>query len=97
MGSGDGRIAYCSTLLGLRSFSVEIDSELALLQRNIASSTGTEFEILNVDAIGFEYGSLNLSRPVFFISGLPQSGDMLAIDVLKRAKNLSEYMRHRWL
>ena len=90
VGSGDGRIAYCSTLLGLRSFSVEIDSELTFLQRKIASSTGIDFEILNVDAMGFEYKSLDLSRPVFFISGLPQSGDMLAMDVLKRARNLSD-------
>jgi hypothetical protein len=63
---------------------------LALLQRKIASSTGIDFEILNVDAMGFEYKSLALSRPVFFISGLPQSGDMLAIDVLKGARNLSD-------
>lgn len=90
VGSGDGRIAYCSTLLGLKSFSVEIDTDLALLQRKIASSTSIDFEILNVNAIGFEYGSLNLSRPIFFISGLPQSGDMLAMDVIKKAKNLSD-------
>ncbi|HJR47058.1 MAG TPA: hypothetical protein VJ799_02775, partial [Nitrososphaeraceae archaeon] len=33
IGSGDGRIAYCSTLVGLKSFSIEIDASLSLLQR----------------------------------------------------------------
>jgi hypothetical protein len=88
VGSGDGRIAYCSTLVGLKPFSLEIDTELSLLQQNVVSSTGVDFKILNVDATGFDYNSLDLSCPVFFISGLPELGDMLARDVITKTRNL---------
>jgi hypothetical protein len=86
VGSGDGRIAYCAAILGLRSISIEIDTNLSVLQHNVISSTGVEFEILNVDATDFNYSSLDLSNPVFFISGLPEQGDILARDVLTKAR-----------
>lgn len=88
VGSGDGRIAYCSTILGLRSISIEIDTNLSVLQHEVVSSTGVEFKILNIDATSFNYNSLDLSNPVFFISGLPEQGDILARDVLTKARNL---------
>jgi hypothetical protein len=87
VGSGDGRIAYCSTLVGLKSFSIEIDASLSLLQRDISSLTGVGFEILNADATSFEYESLDLSCPIFFISGLPESGDILASNVISKEIN----------
>jgi hypothetical protein len=90
IGSGDGRIAYCSTLVGLRSFSIEIDMDLSILQHNVVSSTGVGFEILNLDATSFDYSSLDLSHPVFFISGLPELGDILARDVITKTRNLSD-------
>ena len=90
IGSGDGRIAYCSTLVGLESFSIEIDTDLSILQHNVVSSTGVGFEILNLDATSFDYSSLDLSHPIFFISGLPELGDILARDVITKARNLSD-------
>ena len=90
IGSGDGRIAYCSTLVGLKSFSIEIDMDLSVLQHNVVSSTGVGFEILNLDATSFDYSSLDLSHPVFFISGLPELGDILARDVITKTRNLSD-------
>jgi hypothetical protein len=90
IGSGDGRIAYCSTLVGLKSFSIEIDTDLSILQHNVVSSTGVGFEILNLDATSFDYSSLDLSHPIFFISGLPELGDILARDVITKARNLSD-------
>jgi hypothetical protein len=90
IGSGDGRIAYCSTLVGLKSFSIEIDTDLSILQHNVVSSTGVGFEILNLDATSFDYSSLDLSHPVFFISGLPELGDILARDVITKTRNLSD-------
>ncbi len=89
VGSGDGRIAYCSTLLGLESFSIEIDTDLSKLQQALVFSTDVHFNILNVDATNFQYDSLNLKRPVFFISGLPELGDMLAKDVIPKVSKLS--------
>ena len=90
IGSGDGRIAYCSTLVGLKSFSIEIDMDLSILQHNVVSSTGVGFEILNLDATSFDYSSLDLSHPIFFISGLPELGDILARDVITKTRNLSD-------
>jgi hypothetical protein len=94
VGSGDGRIAYCSTLAGLKAFSIEIDTSLSLLQHDISSLTGISFEILNTDATSFEYESLDLTCPIFFISGLPESGDILARDVISKETN-SKYKKGR--
>lgn len=90
IGSGDGRIAYCSTLVGLKSLSIEIDADLSILQHHIVSSTGVSFGILNLDATSLDYSSLGLSQPIFFISGLPELGDVLARDVITKARNLSD-------
>ena len=87
VGSGDGRLAYCSTLVGLKAFSIEIDYSLSSLQHDISSLTGVGFEIYNTDATRFEYESLDLSCPIFFISGLPECGDILARDVVAKEIN----------
>jgi SAM-dependent methyltransferase len=84
VGSGDGRIAYCANLLGMRSIGIEIDSGLVELQRQISKATEVKFEIINADASTFEYNSLDLSNPMFFISGLPESGEMLATALISR-------------
>ena len=90
IGSGDGRIAYCSKLLGMKSVGIEIDSDLVNLQHKISNSTNIKYRILNEDATTVEYCKLNLSKPMFFISGLPESGEMLANDVLTKVKQIRE-------
>lgn len=90
IGSGDGRIAYCGKLLGLRSMGIEIDSTLTNLQQEISGLTDVKYEIINDDATNFAYDSLDLSRPMFFISGLPQWGDMLATSVIPRIMEISK-------
>jgi hypothetical protein len=90
IGSGDGRIAYCGKLLGLRSIGIEIDSKLTILQQEISSLTDVEYEIVNGDATKFAYDSLDLSRPMFLISGLPEWGDMLATSVIPRILEISK-------
>jgi hypothetical protein len=88
IGSGDGRIAYCSKLLGMKSIGIEIDSALVDLQHRISNSTNIQYEIINGDATNLEYSSIDLSRPIFFISGLPESGEILATSILtKISKN----------
>lgn len=84
VGSGDGRIAYCGTLLGMESHGIEIDSDLVQLQNAISSATGVRFSAIRADATRFDYKMLNLSRPMFFISGLPEMGEMLANSVIKQ-------------
>ena len=82
IGSGDGRIAYCAKLLGMDAYGIEIDGELARLQMEIASSTRVSYETIEADATQYDYDKLDLSRPIFFISGLPEMGEMLAHSVL---------------
>jgi len=85
IGSGDGRIAYCAKLLDLNATSIEIDDGLIELQKIISLKTNIKFNPVCTDAIEFDYSSLNLSCPVFFIGGLPQmGGDILATNIIEK-------------
>jgi len=85
VGSGDGRIAFCAKFLGLQTISIEIDDALIELQKKIATATKVDFNPICVDAIEFDYSSLKLSHPVFFIGGLPQmGGDILASNIIQK-------------
>lgn len=72
IGSGDGRIAFCAKVLNLESYSIEIDDMLVDLQ-NILTTT-LDFHPFCSDVAQFDYSSLNLLRPIFFIGGLAQMG-----------------------
>jgi len=90
IGSGDGRIAYCAKILDMVSYSLEIDNMLVELQNSISASTGANFSPSCVDAISFDYSSLHLKKPVFFIGGLAQMGGVfLATGVLENLKSSS--------
>lgn len=88
IGSGDGRIAYAAKILDMESYSVEIDNMLVDLQ-NLLTDT-LDFHPYCSDAVAFDYSSLNLARPVFFIGGLAQMGGIsLASGVLKSIQSIS--------
>ena len=70
IGSGDGRIAYCGRMLGLESYSIEIDGDLAELQSKLAESTGADFVTSCSDATIFDYAEMG--------------GDMLAESVIEK-------------
>jgi hypothetical protein len=93
VGSGDGRIAYCGKMLGVESFGIEIDHDLVRLQRSISAETGVNFAAIRGDATAFSYETLKLSRPIFFISGLPEIGEMLANSVMSQVKSIKA-LRH---
>jgi hypothetical protein len=91
IGSGDGRIAYAGKVLGMESYSVEIDNMLVDLQKSL--STNVNFNPNCFDAIQFDYSSLNLTKPLFFIGGLAQMGGLdLATGVINKIKSNS----HLW-
>ena len=93
IGSGDGRIAYCAKILDLQATSIEIDDVLVELQNTISIATKVNFNPICVDAVEFDYSTLNLTRPVFFIGGLPQmGGDVLATNIIEKisATNLKK-------
>jgi hypothetical protein len=87
IGSGDGRIAYCGTILNLKSYSIEIDEMLVELQKSLI--TILDFHPFCSDAVKFDYSSLQLSKPAFFIGGLAQMGGLeLASGVLKKVNSI---------
>jgi hypothetical protein len=88
IGCGDGRIAYCGELLNLKSIGIEIDSALGVLQDHIYNLTRVDYQKMNQDAISIDYSYLKLEKPMFFISGLPEMGEMLAIDTIKKIKEI---------
>ena len=89
IGSGDGRIAYCAKLTGMTSHGIEIDENLVSLQKSISSHTGVEFNAGMADATQFDYTTLNLTKPAFFISGLPEIGEMLSNNVISKIQSIS--------
>ena len=59
IGAGDGRIPYCGSLLNLRSFGIELDTNLTELQINTCKKTDIKYEIINDDASSFDIAKLN--------------------------------------
>jgi len=93
IGSGDGRIAYCAKILGIESHSIEIDDMLVDLQKILTDIL--DFHPYCSDATTFDYSSLNLSRPIFFIGGLAQMGGVsLASGVLKTINSISNLKKN---
>ncbi len=90
IGSGDGRIAYCAKILGLETYSIEVDESLVNLQKLISSSTKIDFNPECADAVEFDYSDLKLKAPVFFIGGLAQmGGDVLAKNIIEKLNTIS--------
>lgn len=91
IGSGDGRIAFCGSVLGLISYSYEIDEGLVKLQKLIGKKTNQIFHSQCEDALELNLSNLNLKKPIFFIGGLPQmGGDILATSIIKKIKSITE-------
>jgi hypothetical protein len=82
IGAGDGRIPYCGSLISLKSIGIELDSSLTELQILLSKQTDIKFEIINDDAAVYNFSNLNLIKPIFFISGLPEMGEMFVDNVI---------------
>lgn len=87
VGSGDGRIAFCGSVLGMDACSIELDRSLADLQREVFGVLGASVDVRCADAADFDYSSLGFGRAAVFIGGLPQLGDVLAHRVLERIRD----------
>jgi len=95
IGSGDGRIAFCAKVLDLESYSIEIDDMLVDLQKLL---TILNFHPYCSDAVTFDYSSLNLTQPIFFIGGLAQmGGTALASGVLEKTDSISNLKNIGWV
>jgi hypothetical protein len=89
IGSGDGRIPYCGKLLNMDCLGIEIDEDLARLQNNICDLSQVTYPVFNENVLSFEFDSFNFISPVFFISGLPEMGEMLATSVITKIKKIA--------
>ena len=90
IGSGDGRIAYCCQMLGMKSFGIEIDENLVELQKEISKKTGIIFDATASDATQYDFKPLMLKNPAFFIGGLPEVGEILANSIIENISSISE-------
>ena len=95
IGSGDGRIAYCAKILGLETYSIEVDESLVDLQKLITFSTKIDFNPKCADAVEFDYSDLELEHPVFFIGGLAQmGGDILASSIIDKLNTIPDLKKN---
>jgi hypothetical protein len=81
IGSGDGRLLFCGSILGLNSVGVEIDKDLCDLQNKISSSSNVKFQVINGDSNSIDYSQLELENTMIFISALPESGEMISYGI----------------
>ena len=96
IGSGDGRIAFCAKVLDMEAYSIELDEQLVDLQKILV--TTLDFHPFCSDAITFDYASLNLSNPVFFIGGLAQmGGTALATGVIDKIGSQEFWNKTGWV
>ena len=86
IGSGDGRLIFCGSILGLNSIGVEIDKDLCDLQNEISLSSNVKYKVINGDSNSIDYTQFKLENTLIFISALPESGEMISYAMLNQFK-----------
>ena len=96
IGSGDGRIAFCAKVLDMEAYSIELDEQLVDLQKILVSTL--DFHPFCSDATTFDYASLNLNNPAFFIGGLAQMGGVaLTTGVIDKIVSQKFWEKTGWI
>jgi hypothetical protein len=86
IGSGDGRLLYCGSVIGLNSVGVEIDKDLCDLQTMISNESNVKFEVINSDSNSIDYSQFALDNTMIFVSALPESGEMISYGIVNQFK-----------
>ena len=86
IGSGDGRLIFCGSILGLYSIGVEIDKDLCDLQNKISLSSNVKYKVIYSDSNSIDYSQFKLENTIIFISALPDSGEILSYSILNHLK-----------
>ena len=94
IGSGDGRLIFCGSILGLNSVGVEIDKDLCDLQNEISISSKVKYEVINGDSNSIDYSQFKLENTMVFISALPELGEMLSYSIINQFKKYREKLHN---
>ena len=94
IGSGDGRLLYCSSVVGLNSVGVEIDKDLCDLQNKISDESNVKFRVINGDSNSIDYSQLALENTMIFISALPESGEMISYGITNQFKKYMDKLHN---
>lgn len=86
IGSGDGRLIFCGSILGLNSTGIEIDKDLCKLQNKISNSCNVKYKVINSDSNSIDYSQFKLENTIIFISALPDSGEIFSYGLLNHLK-----------
>jgi hypothetical protein len=94
IGSGDGRLIFCGSILGLNSIGVEIDKDLCDLQNEISSLSNVKYKVINGDSNSIDYSQFELENTIIFISALPELGEMISYGMLNQFKKYNTNLRN---
>lgn len=94
IGSGDGRLLYCGSIIGLNSIGVEIDKDLCDLQTKISDNSNVKFRVINGDSNSIDYSQLALENTMLFVSALPESGEMISYGITNQFKKYMDKLQN---
>ena len=94
VGSGDGRLLYCGSIIGLNSIGVEIDKDLCDLQTKISDNSNVKFRVINGDSNSIDYSQLALENTMLFVSALPESGEMISYEITNQFKKYMDKLQN---
>ena len=94
IGSGDGRLLYCGSIIGLNSIGVEIDKDLCDLQTKISDDSNVRFRVINGDSNSIDYSQLALENTMIFVSALPESGEMISYGITNQFKKYMDKLQN---
>lgn len=94
VGSGDGRLLYCGSIIGLNSIGVEIDKDLCDLQTKISDNSNVKFRVINGDSNSIDYSQLALENTMIFVSALPESGEMISYGITNQFKKYMDKLQN---
>ncbi|MDP9488785.1 MAG: hypothetical protein M3P28_01085 [Thermoproteota archaeon] len=94
IGSGDGRLLYCGSIIGLNSIGIEIDKDLCDLQTKISDDSNVKFRVINGDSNSIDYSQLALENTMLFVSALPESGEMISYGITNQFKKYMDKLQN---
>ena len=67
VGSGEGRLRFCGSILGLNSIGVKIDKDQCDIQNEISQFSNVKSKVINCDSNSIDYSQFKLKNTIIFI------------------------------